>query len=205
MLSLRLCLVLAALALIPGCGALSSLTEASADLNAYTLSPLAAAGPPAGGSRHLIVEMPTSGGALATDRILIKPLPYQAQYLSDGRWTEPAPALVQTLLVASFQTVGGFRLVGRGAVGLMPDYTLMTELQAFEAEPAGPAQEPLIVRVAANMTLIREADRQIVAVRRFDATAQVATDATPDLIAGFDRAVRDLLAEAVVWTVASAR
>lgn len=192
------------LALMSGCSALSALSGAGASLDAYTLSPVAATATPASGRRHLVVELPTAGGALATDRILIKPMPLQAQYLPDGRWTEPTPALVQTLLVASFQNLGGFRLVGRSGAGLMPDYTLMTELQDFQVEPTGSKPTPLIVRINANMTLIRESDRRIIASRGFSATAEVATDATPDLINGFDGAFQRMLQDVVEWTVSSA-
>lgn len=200
-------LALAALgsfAVIPGCGALSALSDSAAQLDAYTLSPLPATAAPPSGRRHLIVELPTSAGALATDRILIKPVPFQAQYLPDGRWTEPAPALLQTLLVASFQNVGGFRLVGRTGAGLMPDYTLMTELQEFQAEPTAPGATSQTVRITANMTLIRESDRSIIASRRFSATAEVTTDETPDLVSGFDRALQGMLREMVQWTVSIA-
>ncbi len=204
MLMLRHAVLALALALIPGCGAISALSDSAASLDAYTLSPLPASANPASGRRHLIVELPTSSGALATDRILIKPVPFQAQYLPGGRWTEPAPALMQTLLVASFQNVGGFRLVGRTGAGLMPDYTLMTELQEFQAEPSGPETEPLTIRIGANMTLIRESDRRIIASRRFSASVTVASDATPDLVAGFDQALQRILQDVVQWTVNSA-
>ena len=45
--------------------------------------------------------------------------------------------MVQTLLVNSLLNRGGFRLVSRVGAGLMPDYTLMTEIQAFQAELTG--------------------------------------------------------------------
>jgi cholesterol transport system auxiliary component len=61
---------------LSGCGALSSLSKAGAELDAYTLSPAVGSGGPVQGRGHLIVELPTSAGALATDRILIKPVPY---------------------------------------------------------------------------------------------------------------------------------
>jgi cholesterol transport system auxiliary component len=189
-----------AFSLLAGCGALSSLSKAGAELDAYTLSPARASEAPAGGNRHLIVELPSSAGALATDRILIKPVPYQAQYLSDGRWTEPAPALLQTLLVASFHNLGGFRLVGRTANGLNPDYTLMTELQDFQAEPSGTEPPQYVIRISMMMTLIRESDRRIVATRRFSATETVGSDDTPTLVGGFDRAMQGLLREVVIWT-----
>jgi len=194
------------LALLSGCGALTAVSDASARMDAYTLTPVAGAGGDAAtGSRHLIVELPTSAGALATDRILIRPVPVQAQYLPDGRWSEPTPALVQTLLVASFQNLGGFRLVGRSAAGLQPDYTLMTELQDFHAEPSGVGTTPLTVRVGAMATLIRESDRRIVATRRFAATAGVASDDTLAVVRGFETATQALLRDVVVWTRTQAR
>jgi cholesterol transport system auxiliary component len=192
-------LLMVALVSLPGCGAVSSLSRASGELDAYTLSPARGSGTPVGGSGHLIVELPSAAGALATDRILIKPLPYQAQYLPDGRWSEPAPNLVQTLLVASFQNLGGFRLVGRTANGLMPDYTLMTELLDFQAEPGAKASE-YVVRVTMMMTLIRESDRRIVDARRFSATGTVGSDETAALVAAFDRVLQGLLPEIVAWT-----
>lgn len=196
------------LALLSGCGALSAVSDASARMDAYTLSPATRTEGDAGaatGSRHLVVELPTSAGALATDRILIKPIPIQAQYLSDGRWTEPAPSLMQTLLVASFQNLGGYRLVGRTGAGLQPDYTLMTELLAFHAEPLGPSSTPLIIRIETMMTLIRESDRRILASRRFAATTIVATDDTRAVVGGFDNAMQTLLRDVVIWARAQAR
>lgn len=191
--------------LLTGCSALGALSDASARMDAYTLSPVAYSASPAAGRSHLVVELPTSAGAIASDRILIKPLPFQAEYLPDGRWTEPAPALLQTLLVASFQNSGGFRLVGRVGAGLKPDYTLMTELQSFHAEPAaGGVKGALTVRVSAMMTIIRESDRRIVASRHFVAAAATASDDGKSVVAGFDTATRALLAEVVDWTRAQA-
>lgn len=192
--------ILAIPMLLSGCGALSSLSDAGKEMDAYTLSPARSAGEAASGSRHLVVELPTSTGAVGTDRILVKPLPYQAQYLPDGRWSEAAPILIQSLLVASFQNIGGFRLVGRTGAGLMPDYTLMTELQDFQAEPTGPDAKGFTVMVTVLVTLIRESDRRIVASRKISATDAVASDQTPDIVAAFDRALQTVLAETVLWT-----
>ncbi len=185
---------------LSGCGAISSLSKAGAELDAYTLSPAAGSGTPARGRGHLIVELPSASGALATDRILIKPVPYQAQYLPEGRWIEPTPALLQTLLVASFQNLGGFQLVGRTANGLNPDYTLMTEMLDFQVEPSG-APDQFVVQITMMMTLIRESDRRVVASRRFAASQASASDDTQALVAAFDRALQGLLPEIVGWTL----
>lgn len=108
--------------------------------------------------------------------------------------------LVQNLLVASFQNIGGFGLVGRTGAGLMPDYTLITELQEFQAEPAGPEAKGFILKVSILLTLIRESDRRIVASQRIAATGSVASDETAPLVAGLDRVMQTVLTETVLWT-----
>ncbi|WP_145110447.1 ABC-type transport auxiliary lipoprotein family protein [Cereibacter sediminicola] len=196
----RSTLLVAAL-MLAGCGAVSSLSRASEQLDTYTLSPLP--GPGGGGARHVVVEPVTAGGALATDRILIKPSRVQAQYLPDARWSDPAPALVQTLLVGSLQNAGGFRLVAREAAGLVPDYTLMTELRDFQAE-APPGATP-VVRVAMVLTLIRESDRSVASSRRVEAVAPAASDTTGDVVVAFEAAVTQALGQAIGWARAQAR
>lgn len=186
---------------LSGCGAIGALSDATTRMDAYTLSPVSAAAAPVAGTKHLVVELPTTAGELLTDRILIRPIPYQAQYLPDARWSEPAPALLQTLLVASFQNLGGFRLVTRTGAGLMPDATLMTELQVFHAEPAAGVAGAMTVRVSMVMTLIRETDRRIIATRRFAAQTTVTSDDSRDIVSGFETALRSLLEDAAIWTV----
>ena len=189
---------------LSGCGAIGAVSDATTEMDAYTLSPVAAAATPATGTRHLVVELPTTSGALMSDRILIKPIPYQAQYLPDARWSEPTPALLQTLLVASFQNTGGFRLVGRTGAGLMPDVTLMSEVLEFHAQPVSAPHAAMTLRVSVNMTLIGETDRRIIATRHFSVETTVASDDTPTIIAGFDSATRSLLQQAVIWTINTA-
>jgi cholesterol transport system auxiliary component len=184
--------------------ACSALSHASAPLDAYTLQPLPAVQGPSG-SRHLVVELPTSSGALATDRILIKPTPLQAQYLPKGRWVDPVPLLVQTLLVASLQNAGGFRLVGRDGAGLTPDFVALVEINDFQAEAPAKGTRQTPVHVALTVTLLDEADRRLIGSRRFDATAVAASADTLTVVAAFDAATRQLLAEAVTWVSRTAR
>ncbi|MBN8291292.1 membrane integrity-associated transporter subunit PqiC [Rhodobacter sp. NTK016B] len=197
--SRRRFLSLAAVSGLPGCGALSVVSTASEPLDTYTLSPLRAEPSRTGGTGHLVVELPTSGGELATDRILIKVSPRQAEYLPGARWSEPAPAMLQTLLVNALLDQGGFRLVSRVGAGLMPDFTLMTEFLSFQAELYGVASASARVHVSAQLTLIRESDRGIAGTRRFESTAATNSDATADLVAGLDDAVQRVLGDAVVW------
>ncbi len=195
----RLALIL--LALLASCGVIG---KAAAPLDAYTLQPLPiAAG--AASARHLVVELPTASGALATDRILIKPNPLQAQYLPKGRWVDPAPQLMQTLLVGSLQNASGFRLVGRDGAGLVPDYVLLVELTAFQAEIPLPDQAEPLIRIGLTLTLLREADRTLLATRRFEQTSLAANTQTQTVVAAFDAATQLVLGEAVAWVRSTAR
>lgn len=198
-LSRRRLLSLSTAAGLSGCSAVSAVSTASDPLDTYTLSPLSAAQSRRTGSGHLVVELPTSGGELSTDRILIKVSPRQAKYLPDARWSEPTPAMVQTLLVNSLLNQDAFRLVSRVGAGLMPDLTLMTEIQAFQAELTGPNLATAQVRILIQLTAIRESDRAITGTRRFGSTASVTSDSTVALIAALDRAMNSVLTEAVGW------
>jgi cholesterol transport system auxiliary component len=198
-----LALALAALGL-PGCGAISALSSASAPLDAYALTPLPGDGGGSGGSRHIVVELPTASGAIATDRILVKPNRLQAAYLPAARWVEPTPVLVQTLLVQSLQSSGAFRLVGRTSLGLLPDTTLLTEIRAFQAEPGPPEGPSYTVRIALTLTLVRESDGAVVATRAFDARAPVASVEPLAIAAAFDAAAATVLGDAVAWVAGGA-
>lgn len=198
-LSRRHLLALTAATGLSGCGAVGAVSRASAPLDTYTLTPLGPLATRAPGNGHLVVELPTAGGALASDRILMQVTPLQAEYLPDARWSEPTPALLQTLLLNAFVNRGGVRLVSRVGAGLMPDHTLMTEIQAFQAELSGAAPAAAQVRILLRLTLIREADRRIAGARSFGTTIAAAGDSTPALVAALDNAMQTVLAEAVIW------
>jgi cholesterol transport system auxiliary component len=193
-----------ALAGTGGCAAVSALSGAATPLDAYALTPLPGAGGAARGSRHIVVETPTASGAIATDRILVKPNPLQAAYLSGARWVDPAPVMVQTLLVQSLQASGAFRLVGRTSLGLFPDNTLLTEIRAFQAEPVSTDGEAYRVRVALTFTLIRDADGAILASRNVERTAAAPSADPLALAAAFDAAMGAVLGEAVAWLTGGA-
>jgi cholesterol transport system auxiliary component len=173
-------------------------------LDAYTLQPLAVA-QAASGSRHLVVELPTASGALATDRILIKPSPLQAEYLPKGRWVDPVPQMVQTLLVASLQNAGGFRLVGRDGAGLTPDFVTLVEVNDFQAEAPAKGAKAAPVHVAVTLTVLDAAEGRLIGTRRFEATSVATSTGALSVVAAFDAATSQVLAEAVPWVNRTAR
>lgn len=198
MMTARPALLALVMVLLTGCGIFN---KAAAPLDAFTLSPLAGSGAAQGSSRHVVVELPGSSGALATDRILIKPNALQAEYLPKGRWVDATPVLVQTLLVASLQNSGAFRLVGRDAAGLTQDYTLLSEINDFQAEASVDGTTATPVHVALTLTLVREEDGSLIATRRFEKTTLAASSDTLALVSAFDAATHAVLASATAWTI----
>lgn len=198
---LRLSLVLAAALLLGGCATAASLRNASTPLDTYVLNPLPApASAGRSGSRVLFVADPTAPAAVASDRIAIKPDPIRVAMLGDGRWVEAAPLHVKNVLARSLANTGRFAFVTGATVGPLPDFTLLVDIDAFQAE-ALPAGSATPARVVASMTLsvVRDADARLVASRRFQAAvAAPATDART-LVTAFDAANGTILREAVPW------
>ena len=185
---------------LSGCSAISSIESSATPLGTYELSPLPAAPDRARrGRHHLEIAMPTATGALTSDRIVIKPNALEVQTLPDARWVNDATEHVQLLLVRSLANSGRFSLVTSAGTGPSPDYVLMTDLQAFQAEVV--AQKTVVV-IEATLTLLNDQDGAIVASRSFSSAVPVADTSTAQVVAGFDAAMTQQLTELVSWLVA---
>jgi len=189
---------------LAGCGALSAVSDATEPLDAFTLSSVrpAVAG---SGASHIVVPAAAASGAIATDRILIKPTPVQAAYLPAARWVDPAPVLIQSLLVGSLQSSAGFRLVSRDDAGLQPDFVVLLDLIQFQADAPAEGESAWTIRVGLTVTVIRDEDRSIVASRRFDATSNASGQEVGPVVAAFDAATTQVLREATAWIVRQTR
>lgn len=184
-----------------GCAAISSLSEAAAPFQAYELR--APASPPAvRGSiqRDLVIEAPSTGGALDTDRILIRPDPFQVAYLPGARWTDPAPVMLQNLMVRSLEDTNALRFVGRQPLLGAPDFLLSTELTDFQIE-LGPEADVITTRVRLTARIVREQDGRITGSRTIQQTATAASLDPAAVIASFDQATTAALQELTVWSL----
>lgn len=195
----RLAGLLSALALA-GCGLVSALDGASRSLATYALAPppSTAAGPARGGPA-VIVDEPAAATALVTDRILIRPGALQIAYLADGRWVDSAPLHVQSLLAASLADTGRFSFVTTRSRGPLPDYALLIDLDAFEAQLSPDTPAGALVQVRMTLTLVREPEGSIVAARRFERSAPAPETSAAAIVPAFEAAMRPLLADAAAW------
>lgn len=196
--ALALCLVALALS---GCTAISAIQRASEPLDVHELRAPAEL-PVARGAQdiQLVVEVPAAGGAIATDRILIRSGATQLAYLSDARWSEEAPVMMQTAMVEAFLRTNAFRFVGRRPLGASGDIALVSELVDFGARETAEAAGA-IVEMTLVAQLVREDDARIVASRSFSGAARVADTSTPALLAGFDQVSETVLRDVVQWVL----
>lgn len=194
-------LLLAATLGLAGCSAISSLTDAATVLDAYQLRAPADL-PTVRGSlrRELAIEVPTTGGALDTDRIMIRPDPLRAQYLPDARWIDTAPVMLQGLMLRTFEDTNSLRYVGRRPLGGAGDYVLVSELTDFQAE-LGADGETVTTQVRLVARLVRESDSSILSSRTISTTAAAASSDTADVIDSFDRATSAALRDLVGWAL----
>jgi cholesterol transport system auxiliary component len=196
-------LVLAGLTLTPAACA-SLLPQGGAAPKLYTLT--AATDFPPGGapvSWQLLVEVPTSTAAFDTERIALSRGPTTLDYFADAAWTDRAPAMVQALLVQSFENSGRIAAVARESLALRADYTLRPELRHFEADyGAAPVPE---AHVEIDARLIRTSDRAIAAWRRFDARMAAAENRIPAIVDAFNGAFHQAARQMVEWTLGAGR
>ncbi len=195
--ALRLAAIGLGLTTMAGCSALSSIQSASRPLDTYELAPLPAGTVPTSrGRRHLEVALPTATGTLTSDRIVIKPTPLQVEALPDARWVNETTDHVQLLLVRSLANSGRFALVTSAGTGPSPDYVLLTDLQAFQAEVGA---EGVTVVIRTRMTLLSDTDGRVLSSRSFS-TSKTVPDTSADLVvSAFDEAMTQQLTEVIGW------
>ncbi len=200
----RLALILA-LAALSGCGTFGALNSASRNLDAYELRPLPPQGPNQGqvrvGGRMVFVAEPSVTGALGSERIVVKPSALQVAFLPDGRWVESTSVHIRNLIARSLANSGSLGLVSTNNVGPLPDFTLMTDVETFEAQIGAPGGAPARVVATMTISIARDADGRLIAAKRFTRSADASGVEAPDIVAAFNFAMGSLLRDSTDWAV----
>ena len=149
---------------------------------------------------QLVIETPAAPAGINTNRIAIAHSPITLDYYAGATWTDSAPALVQTLLIESFENTSRIVAVGRESVGLKPDYVLKLELREFQAEYER-ADAPPTVHIRLIAKLVRMPVREIVATHMAERKEAAAVNSLDSVVAAFDEGLGPVLKEIVVWTL----
>ncbi|MFN3524879.1 MAG: ABC-type transport auxiliary lipoprotein family protein [Paracoccus sp. (in: a-proteobacteria)] len=190
-------LMIAALATLPGCAALSALQgEPERDLfELRAPTALRCGGVTAG---ELVIEPPKARGTLDSNRIMIRPSALQTQYLPDAEWGDTVPAMLQRLLVQSLGATGSYSHVGRAPLGLSGDVALISEIEDFNAELTA---DGVVIRLTVEAQMVREMNANVIARGRFAATVPAASTRTADLVPAFDAGARQLVTQMTEWSL----
>ncbi len=148
----------------------------------------------------MLVALPVASAGLDTERIALSRSAVTLDYFANAAWTDHAPALVQSLLVRSFEATGKIVGVARDSASLRPDYLLLSELERFEAVYSDSEAAPK-VEAALVLRLARMPDRVIIGERRAERSAAAGANSMAPIVAAFGEALDGALEELVAWTL----
>jgi cholesterol transport system auxiliary component len=151
----------------------------------------------------LVVDEPTAARQIDTSRIALMNGPFRVEYYADVEWTDTAPAMVQLLLMQSFQNTGRLPVVAPTRQTLVTDFLLLSNLRKFQVEndASGTPQ----ATVALEVTLLRMPRRTPVATARFEKATPVTSKSTETVTAAFDSSLSDVMRHVVDWTLQKGR
>jgi cholesterol transport system auxiliary component len=186
------------LLVLGGCSASNLLAPSGDPAKLYTLNaPQTVASSAVAAHWQLLIAMPDAPLEVNSVRIAIAPSPTRIDYYANVAWADRPPAMLQDMLLESFDRSGRIAAVQRQSGGLKSDFVLTCELRDFQVE-AGPGDPVAHIRIAAR--LVRSRDRTIVATRSFE-SATPASGNFDGAIAAFDSGLKSMLPQIVDWTL----
>ncbi|MDE2362565.1 MAG: membrane integrity-associated transporter subunit PqiC [Hyphomicrobiales bacterium] len=170
---------------LPGCGASQLASYDLASIQpAHTARPLRGA---------LVVSDPIADEAVDSDRIVVRTDANSLAYLSDARWTDRLPDLVQERLIGTFQNARLLKFVGHP--GDPSDYSLEVTIRKFEIDV-----QTSLARVELAVRLLSRLTNKPIAARLFAATAPAPTTANGAAANALDSALGQVMRQIVAWT-----
>jgi cholesterol transport system auxiliary component len=147
----------------------------------------------------LVVDEPTAARQIDTSRIALMNGPFRVEYYADVEWTDTAPAMVQLLLLQSFQNTGRLPVVAPTRQTLATDFLLLSNLRKFQVEndASGTPQATVVLEA----TLLKMPRRTPVATARFEKATPVDSKSIEAVTAAFDASLGDVMRRVVDWTL----
>jgi cholesterol transport system auxiliary component len=147
----------------------------------------------------LVIDEPTAAHQLDTSRIALMSSQFRVEYYAEVEWTDSAPAMVQLLLIQSFQNTGRLPVVASSRQTFATDFLLLSNLRKFQVEKDASGTGQATVMLEA--TLLRMPRRTAVATARFEKATPVGSDSTEAVTAAFDASLGDVMRRVIDWTL----
>jgi cholesterol transport system auxiliary component len=166
----------------------------------YILRPEVAA--PAGNPVRwrLAVGTPDASASLDTERIALSRTATTMDYFANAAWTDRVPAMIQRLLLQTFDASNRIVAVSRDTTGIENDYLLETEIRDFEARYDTPEAAPQII-VTIQARLARMPQREIVAGVNVRQQAQATANGLDAIVLAFNQAAGSAVSQVANWTL----
>jgi cholesterol transport system auxiliary component len=198
----RALLRLAALALVPAASSCTSLIPGGgAPPQLYVLtrkSTFPPDLPPV--SRQLLVDTPIAPAEIDTTRVALSRSPTTIDYFANAAWSDRAPAMVQSLLIESFEQTGKIPSVARDTAVLRADYILLPELRRFGARyQNGEAPPTVLVRLLVR--LIKMPERTIIGEDIAEGRETATANAMDAIVEAYNEALGSVMKRLVTWTL----
>ncbi|MDB5478694.1 MAG: hypothetical protein JWM96_1189 [Alphaproteobacteria bacterium] len=187
------------LLLLSGCSLLPKGAEAP---RLFTLNPpqMAAQNASARLPVNLQILLPQVVPGLDGERIALRRSDNQIDYYADTKWAGNLNAVVQSVLVESFDASGALKSVGNDLITMNEDYALLVEIRDFQSEYIINTTTPRAhIRLAVK--LIRKDTNEILSTRVYDQKENSEGDGMQQIITAFDiafqRAAKNITADTV--------
>lgn len=146
---------------------------------------------------QLAVVEPNATNGLDTDRIAVRPSPLRIDYYANARWTDRAPALLQSLLQQSLNATDRISAARLGA--LVADVNLSSELNAFDAVVDGDG--PPHIEIEWRLRLVRPGQGRVIASKLISESEPAAATDIASVVRAFEIALRRSLSAAVAFVL----
>ena len=164
----------------------------------------APAAQPAGAQvpHSISVARPRAPLSLDTDRIAVAMPGHGFDHLAGARWSDPAPQLLQSLLVAALAGDAHFAAAVAAPSRVATDYSIDVGLTAFEARYADTDAAPTVV-VAFTVNLLDGHGGRRIATFPVEASAVAARNDRTAVVAAFEQAATEAARSAALDVAAA--
>lgn len=195
------------LALLSGCGVLSTIGSPSPQPTFYSLAYIPnaaapAASPAATTALTLIVSPPHAAAGFDSQRIMYVRQANQFEYFAHNQWIDTPARMLAPFIVSAVESSGAFRAVVQTPGAAAGEMRLDTEILRLQHEFLA---TPSKVRFTLRAYLVDSATRRVMATREFDAVVPATSEDPAGGVAAANRAVKTILEDLSAFCADAAR
>ena len=148
----------------------------------------------------LRINTPQASRILASQRIAVVPQGNEISAYGGARWSDAAPVLLRDRLIEAFQRDGRMPSVSNEDANLYADYSLHSDLRAFQSVYVD--GKPVVL-ITLDTRLVDRNTLHSLAYRRFEVRQPASDTGIEQVVEAFGKASDRLSREVVDWTLAN--